>query len=139
MLLWQNTVDDCISSWLTRLCDDVGEKTQATKMLASKLRLRAPYVVPLNMLQALCMAEIREMGSVEESNNSGLLKSTGSMSTRRSYPGRLDWNAYADPETWQLLNRDPENTPDKDLLLQAYKDTLMITIKGIAAGMQNTG
>ena len=109
-------------------------------MLSSKLRLRSPYVVPLNMLQALWMAEIREMGPSEEANNnSGLLKSPGSMSTRRSYPGRLDWNAYADPETWQLLNRDPENTPDKDLLMQAYKDTLMITIKGIAAGMQNTG
>lgn len=113
-------------------------------MLASKLRLRAPYVVPLNMLQALCMAEIREMGPTEEgtssnNNNLGLLKSAGSMSARKSYAGRLDWNAYADPETWQLLNREPENTPDKDLLLQAYKDTLMITIKGIAAGMQNTG
>ena len=110
-------------------------------MLSSKLRLRSPYVVPLNMLQALCMAEIREMGTSEETpkNNSGLLKPASSMSTRKSIAGRMDWNAYADPETWQLLNRDPENTPDKDLLMQAYKDTLMITIKGIAAGMRNTG
>ena len=44
-----------------------------------------------------------------------------------------------DDETVALLNRDPESQPDKDLLLQAYKDTLIITIKGIAAGMQNTG
>lgn len=119
-----------------------GDKTQATQMLASKLRLRAPYVVPLNVLQALCMAEIREMATNEEAHSSGLLKnanSSNNMSTRKSIPGRLDWNAYADDETWDLLNRDPENTPDKDLLLQAYKDTLMITIKGIAAGMQNTG
>jgi phosphoenolpyruvate carboxylase len=115
-----------------------GDKTQATQMLASKLRLRAPYVVPLNILQAQCMADIRDMPSPENENNngnSGLLKS----GSRRSYPGKLDWNAYADPETWNLLNREPENLPDKDLLLQAYKDTLMITIKGIAAGMQNTG
>ena len=30
-------------------------------------------------------------------------------------------------------------TPTSVLLVQAYKDTLIITIKGIAAGMQNTG
>lgn len=52
---------------------------------------------------------------------------------------KLEFNAYADEETWALLNRDPESNPDKDLLVQAYKDTLIITIKGIAAGMQNTG
>lgn len=55
----------------------------------------------------------------------------------------LEWNPYAKEETWALLHRDPP-APEvddvaKDLWLQAYKDTLIITIKGIAAGMQNTG
>jgi phosphoenolpyruvate carboxylase len=119
-------------------------KDAGANMLFNKLSLRAPYVVPLNMLQALCMAEIRQMGPGTDSKEG----SSGALSAKPGLPRnfstasarlRLDWNAYADPETWQLLNRDPENVPDKNLLLQAYKDTLIITIKGIAAGMQNTG
>jgi phosphoenolpyruvate carboxylase len=100
----------------------------------SKLRLRAPYVVPLNVLQVLSMASIRGLGP----NTSTPTHSKSALRTQRSFKPD-SWNAYADPDTLNLLNRDPENMPDKDLLLQAYHDTLIITIKGIAAGMQNTG
>lgn len=133
----------CFSHCCSYVPWSAGEGNEGTKMLFSKLTLRAPYVVPLNMLQALCMAEIRQMGPGADSKES----SSGALAAKAALPrnfslssrSKLDWNAYADPETWQLLNRDPENVPDKNLLLQAYKDTLIITIKGIAAGMQNTG
>lgn len=114
-------------------------------MLASKLQLRAPYVVPLNILQAIAMSTIRELA--DDSNSGGGLSRRGSGDVTGSSP-RLSrhqsslrlWqhNEYADEETWALLNRTPDEVAP-DLLTQAFKDTLIITIKGIAAGMQNTG
>jgi phosphoenolpyruvate carboxylase len=38
-----------------------------------------------------------------------------------------------------LLSRDPAKGSDVSPLLAALDDCLLITIKGIAAGMQNTG
>lgn len=43
-----------------------------------------------------------------------------------------------DPEILELLSRDPRGD-DKHPFQAAMDDCLMITIKGIAAGMQNTG
>lgn len=43
-----------------------------------------------------------------------------------------------DPEVVDLLSRDPRGD-DKHPFQAAMDDCLMITIKGIAAGMQNTG
>jgi phosphoenolpyruvate carboxylase len=43
-----------------------------------------------------------------------------------------------DPEVLELLSRDPRGD-DKHPFQAAMDDCLMITIKGIAAGMQNTG
>lgn len=117
----------------------------STQILSSKLKLRSPYVVPLNVLQALVMKAIRQMpepadGAPPQERSERRVSSQLSLSSLKNQEsGRLDWNAYADAETWNLLNRDPESNPNKDLLLQAFKDTLIITIKGIAAGMQNTG
>eukprot|EP00892_Ulva_mutabilis_P004795 jgi/Ulvmu1/2688/UM014_0144.1 len=124
-----------------------GQRSKSTQILASKLKLRSPYVVPLNVLQALVMQEIRAMPDpagkpLQDAEARRISQSASQLSltgSRSQNSGRLEWNAYADAETWALLNRDPESNPDKDLLLQAFKDTLIITIKGIAAGMQNTG
>lgn len=44
----------------------------------------------------------------------------------------------SDPEIVDLLSRDPAKD-DKHPFQAAMDDCLMITIKGIAAGMQNTG
>jgi phosphoenolpyruvate carboxylase len=38
-----------------------------------------------------------------------------------------------------LLSRDPHKPADTSPLVAALDDCLIITIKGIAAGMQNTG
>lgn len=121
-----------------------GERTAYSQELSSKLKLRAPYVAPLNVLQALAMASIREQqaNGVRASMDvpSGMSPSgSRSLLSSGSLKALNQFNVYEDPETWALLNRDPETVPNKDLLMQAFKDTLIITIKGIAAGMQNTG
>lgn len=46
----------------------------------------------------------------------------------------------SEPETLALLTRDPfADYSHKTPFESAMEDTLMITIKGISAGMQNTG
>jgi hypothetical protein len=129
----------------------VGEHNQNTAELARKLQLRAPYVVPLNILQALAMSSIRQQEAEQAmtglgSSSAELPQSTGASPSESRGLGssgsmriREHFNVYADSETLALLNRDAENSPNKDLLMQAFKDMLIITIKGIAAGMQNTG
>eukprot|EP00210_Caulerpa_lentillifera_P009658 g9214.t1 len=69
----------------------------ANPLLYHKIKLRAPYVTPLNMLQIECLKDLRS-----------------------------------------LDNEDPNETIGEDTY-QDIEDALLITIKGIAAGMQNTG
>ena len=111
-----------------------GDNNASTSELMYKLKLRAPYVAPLNILQALSMASIRAQEQEQQSNSmDGQGGSTGDLSggsprshrlgrlgrTMSSFRIKEHFNAYADPETWALLNRDPENVPDKDMLMQA--------------------
>ena len=55
--------------------------------------------------------------------------------------GKLDdkWQNYTptDPEVAAILSRDPNSK--KHPYSAAIEDTLIITMKGISAGMQNTG
>ncbi len=44
-----------------------------------------------------------------------------------------------DPEILDLLSRDPAKDPAQHPFVSATYDSLIITIKGVAAGMQNTG
>lgn len=137
-----------LTVWWARIA---GELNQNTAELVSKIHLRAPYVAPLNILQALAMSSIRQQEAEQEMAGFGessaeLPQSNGaSPSASRGLRSggsiriREQFNVYADSETLAMLNRDPENMPNKDLLMQAFKDMLIITIKGIAAGMQNTG
>eukprot|EP00798_Chlamydomonas_sp_ICE-L_P012452 gene12452-15657_t len=77
--------------------------------LETKLALRAPYVAPLNILQMEQGEEIPES------------------------------NVITDPEILDLLSRDPAKADDLHPYLATMFDALIITIKGIASGMQNTG
>lgn len=45
----------------------------------------------------------------------------------------------SDPEILDLLSRDPSKDVSVEPFVQAMYDALLITIKGVAAGMQNTG
>ncbi|KDD75970.1 phosphoenolpyruvate carboxylase [Helicosporidium sp. ATCC 50920] len=85
--------------------------SSSTALLQQKLQLRAPYVAPLNILQSACLCALRDAD--EE--------------TARNY--QPDRSALA------LLSRASGRPP----LISGIEDTLIITMKGIAAGMQNTG
>lgn len=67
--------------------------SSANPLLFQKIKLRASYMTPLNLLQIECLKAIREL----------------------------------------------EEQPEQENGLQDIDDALVITIKGIAAGMQNTG
>ncbi|KAL6776785.1 PEPCL1 [Auxenochlorella protothecoides x Auxenochlorella symbiontica] len=88
--------------------------SSSTAFLQQKLQLRAPYVAPLNILQVYCLKTIRDIEAGKEVDESGY---------------------KPDPAAVALMSRDPEKTP----FVGAVEDTLIITMKGIAAGMQNTG
>eukprot|EP00877_Chromochloris_zofingiensis_P014491 jgi/Chrzof1/9296/UNPLg00263.t1_PEPC1[v5.2] len=90
----------------------------ASPELDEKIRLRAPYVAPLNILQVMALYSLRHFDPSEDSPMSSYKPS--------------------DPEIVDLLSRDPAKD-DKHPFQAAMDDCLMITIKGIAAGMQNTG
>ena len=91
---------------------------QVSADLDLKISLRVPYVAPLNILQCLCLRALRE---VEEKGSDAV----GSYNP-------------TDPEIIDLLSRDP-NKGNKQPFVAAMYDALLITIKGVAAGMQNTG
>ena len=44
-----------------------------------------------------------------------------------------------DPEIVDLLSRDPHKSAGQNPFVAAMYDALLITIKGVAAGVQNTG
>mmetsp|Transcript_15103 Transcript_15103/g.26792 ORF Transcript_15103/g.26792 Transcript_15103/m.26792 type:complete len:755 (-) Transcript_15103:169-2433(-) len=93
----------------------------ASPHLDEKLRLRAPYVAPLNVLQALCIRALRDY------------KTKGICAEYRPQ----------NEEVLGLISRDPSEESveiaTKHPFLAATDDCLLITIKGVAAGMQNTG
>eukprot|EP00879_Flechtneria_rotunda_P016297 GHRR01017052.1.p1 GENE.GHRR01017052.1~~GHRR01017052.1.p1 ORF type:complete len:194 (+),score=69.77 GHRR01017052.1:102-683(+) len=91
----------------------------ASPELNEKIRLRAPYVAPLNVLQVQALRNLREFSVSDGSGARALYQPSES-------------------EIIELLSRDPHRD-GKHPFQAAMDDTLMITIKGIAAGMQNTG
>lgn len=120
---------------LHRMCDDLLERfklteecmlevmkhpgllsSQSTAFLQSKLQLRAPYVAPLNILQVYSLKLIRGVES-----GKAIEDIVGEYNT--------------DEEAMALMSRGPHANP----LLAALEDTMVITMKGVAAGMQNTG
>jgi phosphoenolpyruvate carboxylase len=120
---------------LHRMCDDLLERfklteecmlevmkhpsllsSQSTAFLQSKLQLRAPYVAPLNILQVYSLKLIREVES-----GKAIEDIVGEYNT--------------DEDAMALMSRGPHANP----LLAALEDTMVVTMKGVAAGMQNTG
>lgn len=92
----------------------------ANNPLQEKLRLRSPYITPLNVLQVMCMRTLRRLEEDEDLY--------------------ADYNPQ-DPEVLDLLSRDPRaaRVGPKTAFKAAMDDCLIITIKGISSGMQNTG
>lgn len=90
--------------------------SSSTALLQQKLQLRAPYVAPLNILQVYCLKALREI----ESGKS---------------PEECMANVDLDADALAIMSRGDAKHPFE----AALEDTLIITMKGIAAGMQNTG
>jgi phosphoenolpyruvate carboxylase len=100
-----------------------------TAVLKQKLALREPYVTPLNVLQVLCLRTLRELEK-EGANGGG---GGGAGDGAAASTGGALYKAA------DLLSRDGGVPGDKAPLLSAVEDTVIITMKGISAGMQNTG
>lgn len=89
--------------------------------LKHKLDLRAPYITPLNILQAQYLMHNRVLQQGGESE-----------------PGTPTTTAWTPKVPWakELLQL---NASSGGGIKSAVDDTLIITVKGIAAGLQNTG
>lgn len=91
--------------------------SSSTAFLQQKLQLRAPYVAPLNILQVSCLKTLRaiEAGQpIEEV---------------------VPDNYQPSEKALALMSRGDAQHP----FVAGIEDTMIITMKGIAAGMQNTG
>lgn len=89
--------------------------------LDEKIRLRDPYVAPLNVLQVLTLQNLR------------------SFHDGADLPAAAREYSPSNPEVIDLLSRDPNQKDEKHPFQAAMDDCLLISIKGISAGMQNTG
>ena len=88
-----------------------------TATLQEKIRLRAPYITPLNILQVIHLKNMREYQEAREEEKTNFKPK--------------------DPDMVALLQLNGD--PSRPLYLAAVEDTVTITMKGIASGMQNTG
>jgi phosphoenolpyruvate carboxylase len=96
---------------LTPQTDNGGQGTYTT--LADKLAMRSLYITPLNIIQVANLKRLREI-------EAGGAKS--------DWKPKMQW-------AQEMLSLHES----KDYYHAAVSDTLIITMKGIAAGMQNTG
>lgn len=94
--------------------------TAATSLLKQKIALRGPYVLPLNVMQVHCLKMLRQLENGEDVSE------------------EVKGYAPDDDETRKLMSLDAREK-GKLPYLAATEDAMIITMKGIAAGMQNTG
>lgn len=94
--------------------------SSSTALLQQKLQLRAPYVAPLNILQVYALQILRQ---IEAGTPPEVIEA--------QQPQPADALAKRGIMARDGLVKHPFET--------ATEDTLVITMKGIAAGMQNTG
>ena len=99
---------------LTPQSDNGGQGTYIT--LADKLSMRSIYITPLNIIQ---VANLKRLRDIEE--------------------GRVDERTLDWTPTHEWAQQMLSMHGSKDYYHAAVSDTLIITMKGIAAGMQNTG
>ena len=90
-------------------------RSPKTATLQERISLRAPYITPLNILQVIHLKNLREYNKGGEDKKNFKPKSSDMI---------------------KLLQL---SEASKDLYLAAVEDTITITMKGIASGMQNTG
>mmetsp|Transcript_17993 Transcript_17993/g.44651 ORF Transcript_17993/g.44651 Transcript_17993/m.44651 type:complete len:999 (+) Transcript_17993:195-3191(+) len=101
---------------LTPQTSDGGQHTA----LAQKLSMRSCYLTPLNIIQVAKLKALREIEAGE-----AVAAAAGT--------------SYVPNANMQWAKEMLSLHPSKDYYHAAVSDTLVITMKGIAAGMQNTG
>jgi phosphoenolpyruvate carboxylase len=90
------------------------------QQLKNKLQMRSIYITPLNVIQSAYLKKQREIEEMEASNDSSF--------DELKYDPALPW-----AQDMMKLH------PSANAYKSAVNDTLIITIKGIASGLQNTG
>ena len=90
------------------------------QQLKNKLQMRSIYITPLNVIQSAYLKKQREIEEMEASNDSSF--------DELKYDPSLPW-----AQDMMKLH------PSANAFKSAVNDTLIITIKGIASGLQNTG
>ena len=88
------------------------------------IKMREAYLAPLNILQVMYLKRLRSVPPPDAGCSNQLSPSESGYN-----PG--------DEEIRRLLKRNENH--GRSLYLSAVEDTVTITMKGIAAGMQNTG
>ncbi|KAL4856631.1 Phosphoenolpyruvate carboxylase 1 [Chlorella vulgaris] len=91
--------------------------SSSTAFLQQKLQLRAPYVAPLNILQVSCLKTLR---AIEAGKNVDELVPADYKPSEKALA---------------LMSRGASKHP----FVAGIEDTLIITMKGIASGLKNTG
>ena len=104
--------------------DILGSENRYPSTLREKIKMREAYLVPLNILQVMYLKRLRSVPPPEAGGSQQLSPSESGYN-----PG--------DEEIRRLLKRNENH--GRSLYLSAVEDTVTITMKGIAAGMQNTG
>ncbi|GJP55612.1 hypothetical protein CLOM_g14562 [Closterium sp. NIES-68] len=99
---------------------------ESNPTLRQRLLVREPYITPLNVMQVLTLKRMRAAAAAAAAaaEGQGELEKGGSSLKKHLTPGR----------TAQVTSLNPSSVYPPGL-----EDTLIITMKGIAAGMQNTG
>jgi len=104
--------------------DILGSENRYPSTLREKIKMREAYLAPLNILQVMYLKRLRSMPPPDAGAGGQLSPSESGYN-----PG--------DEEIRRLLQRNENH--GRSLYLSAVEDTVTITMKGIAAGMQNTG
>ncbi|QDZ20230.1 phosphoenolpyruvate carboxylase [Chloropicon primus] len=94
--------------------------TSKTSTLQEKISLRAPYITPLNILQVINLKNMRDCHEGVEGTHE-----------KKSFQPKSE-------DMIRLLQLNSTST-SRSLYTAAVEDTVTITMKGIASGMQNTG
>jgi phosphoenolpyruvate carboxylase len=104
--------------------DILGSENRYPSTLREKIKMREAYLAPLNILQVMYLKRLRSVPPPDAGCSNQLSPSESGYN-----PG--------DEEIRRLLKRNENH--GRSLYLSAVEDTVTITMKGIAAGMQNTG
>ena len=107
--------------------DILGSENRYPSTLREKIKMREAYLVPLNILQVMYLKRLRSVPPAAGDERQGGLNLS---------PSEAGYNPE-DPEIRTLLMRNENH--GRSLYLSAVEDTVTITMKGIASGMQNTG